>query len=382
MGTPRSLGRMGARSIGLPGLVVLSALLGACRGQTEGTSRRTGRVIYGSDDRIEYFEAAQPERQRAMSSLVALIPKTWIASSRDGLTVDVLTLAQADGLCPGEAFADQPAAAFCSGVLVDWDLVLTAGHCVRYLPLDGFVVVRGYYYAAPNQMTIAPSDVRDVDAIVDEALDPAGSDPRLDFAWVRLAAPVSDPWEPAPIDAHPEAFALDDPVISIGTPGGVPLKVDDGGTIRALRPDQLDYFVADTDTSHGSSGGGAFDQHLALAGVLARGGVDLVTTMDGCQLNARIADGAQAEEQFTYAHRALEHLCAAAPSASTLCRAQCGDPCSALAPQPRNAAGGCTVARHRQDAFMDSVSAAMTMALLALLTRRRRGRCHRPGSVR
>jgi len=64
--------------------------------------------------------------------------------------------------------------------------------------------------------------------------------------------------------------------------------------------------------------------------VLARGGDDLREREDGCLESIR-KPTETAEEQYTYAARALEGLCESGP-ASSLCRSDCGDPCEARAP--------------------------------------------------
>ena len=124
--------------------------------------------------------------------------------------------------------------------------------------------------------------------------------------------------------------------------GGVPLKLDAGGRVRDARADARDYFAASTDTAGGSSGGGAFDGSLALVGVMARGSDDLTSTDEGCARIVHLPDGPDASEQFTYAGRALEGLCAARPKMSTLCRPNCGEPCQASPPPPP--AAGCSIA--------------------------------------
>jgi hypothetical protein len=244
------------------------------------------------------------------------------------------------GLCPGEPFADQPAVAFCTGVLADWDLVLTAGHCVQAYALSDFVVVFGYFYSAPGQLAVQTSDIVEPVDVVGEAIDPQGSDPRLDFAWLRLGRVVSLPRKPAPVYVRPPPLMSDEPIVSIAAGGGIPMKVDADGRVQDPRASSLDYFVAETDTSGGASGGAAFDTSWSLRGVLARGGLDYVTTDAGCRATNYVASGLQAHEQYTYAHRAVEQLCKDQPSASFLCRSDCGNPCQA-ALGPNRSQGGC-----------------------------------------
>ena len=155
----------------------------------------------------------------------------------------------------------------------------------------------------------------------------------------------------------------------MGTGGGVPIKFDAGARIRDLHESAADYFVADVDTSRGSSGAGAFTQEFALLGILVRGAMDFVDREDGCRAtNLETED--HAREHFTYAHRAVSALCANNPQASSLCRPQCGVPCEALPPLEL-AGGGCTLVS--QDPGTSSpFGVGLTMGLVVALHRRRR----------
>ena len=234
---------------------------------------------------------------------------------------------------------DQPAAALCTGILVDQDLVLTADHCVRVLPLADLTVVFGYYYRDAGVLAI--DDTVDIASIVAEELDSDGTTPRLDYAWLRLRARAPASHLPAPIYTQDAPFDVGTPIISIGAGGGIPLKLDSGGEIRDARTDVGDYFVADTDTFGGGSGGGAFDAQMNLLGILARGGTDFVATDAGCNAVVQQPDGSTADEEFTYASRAVEGLCAKDPTASSLCRADCGNLCTAIPPPASD--GGCSI---------------------------------------
>jgi hypothetical protein len=261
------------------------------------------------------------------------------------LTSEVPSWSAAAGLCPGEPFAEQPAAAFCSGVLVDWDLVLTAGHCLRALPLDRFVVVFGYYYEQPEELNFGADDVFEPLEIVSERLDPPGVEPRLDYAWLRLKHPARSPRRPAPGVAAASPRLTGEPLVAISAGGGVPMKLDSGSWLLDPHAPTLDYFTTNTDTSGASSGGGAFDPDGVLLGILARGAPDFLETPEGCATTAYNEDDG-AQEEYTYFHRALAGLCEDAPSASSLCRPACGEPCEALEsnPTPPSVAAGCTMA--------------------------------------
>jgi Trypsin-like peptidase domain len=296
--------------------------------------------VYGSDDRVDYFQLSAAQDQALIAGAgVSLVTKEMLDTTGGDLS-KAPSWAETDGLCPDEPFADQPAAAFCSGVLVDWDLVLTADHCTRVYALSDMKVVFDDFYVAPGQLAQRAQSVYSVAEIVSEALDPQGSVPRLDYAWLRLTEPVRPPRQPVPIYATAAAVQVGDPVISVGTPGGIPVKWDAGGTVQDNRSAYTDYFIADPDNSAGSSGGGAFDSTLTLTGVTARGGTDFTPTPDGCNRTVHQADGQAVQEQFTYASAALQGLCGSAGGAkSSLCRADCGNPCSALPPPPPSPTG-------------------------------------------
>ena len=107
-------------------LLALAALGSACVAGPTPVTTREGAIVYGTDDRVELFEVPDPQAQAVIAgAAVALVPNDVIHST-DGVLARATTWGDADQLCDGEPFAGQPSAAFCSGVLVDWDLVLPA----------------------------------------------------------------------------------------------------------------------------------------------------------------------------------------------------------------------------------------------------------------
>lgn len=306
--------------------------------------------VNGEDDRLDYFELSD-ERLRAgmQRSTVGLTADRLSDLIAAGNTGALPTWGELDQLCAGEPFADQPAAVFCSGVLVDWDLVLTSGHCVDVVPVSSLRVVFGYYYEAEGELAASEDTIYGVSEVITGQDDGLESD-RLDFAWLRLRDAVRPPHHPSPIYAHAPAVDVGDPIINVSAGGGVPLKFDGGGRVQDVRAGVADYFVADTDTSQGSSGSPAYDGDFSVVGTLARGAPDFVPSDQGCLVTGRSLDPAEAIEEFTFAHRAVEALCETGAE-SALCSADCGDPCDAsVTPRPAKLSKdeGCSVGASHQ----------------------------------
>ena len=361
------------------GLVAAALVASGCGApaESEPTGLSTSEIVYGNDDRIEVFQAPAAIQRRTSASVVVLVPRSLLEDTGGKLSA-AATFADSQGMCERERFSQQPSAAFCTGVLVDWDLVLTAGHCADLLSLGEMAIVPGYYYADEQRLlsdTVAPFSVVEV---VAERHDPPTSAVRLDYAWLRLDRPVAAPLAPAPIRRSATPLDVLAPLTAVNAGGGLPLKIDQGGSVRDPRPEALDCFLADTDTLHGASGGAAFDEDLSLVGVMVRGSEDVVWDADeGCWYSFEHLYGSSASEQYTYAHRALEGLCSRGEGVSSLCRSTCEEPCEALARVghveasgdigTRPGAAGCALARHRSG----SRAAFLPLAMLALLACRR-----------
>jgi hypothetical protein len=258
--------------------------------------------VNGVDDRREYFELTEAWQRTALEQFtVALMSDSAAAALTSGHVGELPTWGEINGLCAGEPFGDQPAAAFCSGVLVDWNLVLTSGHCVSGLPQASLRVAFNYFYSSEGELALSEDDVYPVRRVVMAQRDDATPDEgeRLDFGWLELESPAREPHRPAPTYTRSRGASESDRVISIGAGGGVPIKWDEGGRVRYTRSEFDDYLIADTDTSQGSSGGGLFDENLVLLGSLARGAADFVRTDAGCYATSTESDPSAAREQFT-----------------------------------------------------------------------------------
>jgi MYXO-CTERM domain-containing protein len=215
---------------------------------------------------------------------------------------------------------------------------------------------------------MTPGDVAIATQVVAERSRLASGGAELDVAWLRLDREVTA-WPPlAAIRREP--LANQTPLVVVSATAGVPIKIDPGATVSQARSAENDYFVADSDTFHGSSGAGAFDENGALVGILSRGKEDFTSTDAGCNLTLHEPASAAAE-RYSHATQAVATLCASGEGSSALCGLSCPEPC-ADAPRFIAAGGGCAVQSGRTPP--DGVGLLVSASMLAIALRRKRQR--------
>jgi hypothetical protein len=331
---------------------VLVALLAICAcSETAGVDVgvATNAVVYGRDDRVEPHALDDVElRTLAEQRAVAIMFPETISPS---LELNAPSLADTQGLCPGERFGQQPSAAVCSGLLWEPDLVLTAGHCVRNVPCEEMRLVLGYAVQPSGQVEPLHADrvFSCAEVVASKHSSPSEAE-RIDFAWIRLDRAVPEIGKNKAVALREETDRLDpgEPLISFGFPSGLPLKVDNGAMVVDARNATHDYFIATTDSFHGSSGAPVFDAALRLVGVQNRGATDYELVDPGCRKVNVVLEHLLAREETTYAFHAIE----------------------ALPPTQRATAAGCAIA----NVGADRQTAGAPLALLAALALAWRGR--------
>jgi len=280
-------------------------------------------LVYGDDDRREYFEVDEPVwRDRLARSTLAMVHRHLVTMHADGaVSLAEQKYGELHDVCPGEPFWEQPSAPQCSGVLIDRTLMLTAAHCVRNLPCKELRLVSGFYYDAPNELhAIRTEDVYACHSIAVMNYSRVGSSPETEYAVVLLDRPVDSGLEPAPVFLEDEPLEPEQPITIIGHGAGLPSKIDTGGRVADPRTDSLDYFRATFDAFAGNSGSGVYDADGLLRGVFVRGGADYEPTLGTCQTVRRVADEpGLAEEKVTYVARALDDLCSTPLRSSRVC---------------------------------------------------------------
>lgn len=236
-------------------------------------------AIYGNDDRVDYYGADEVSRRLA-DSTAALFNPSKLVSGDGGRTYTLVapTLGDRLNLAEGQNFATQPAGAFCSGVLVGDDLLLTSGHCLAPHPGGGpcrdIKIAFGYVVreAGAFPETISGGDVYGCSRVISSVVDPGRG---RDYALIKLDRKVTGGRVPLAINRG-EPPAPGTAVFTIGSPGGLPLKIAGSARVRSVEAGS-GYFVADLDTFKGNSGSPVFNAStLMIEGLLSKGGTDYV----------------------------------------------------------------------------------------------------------
>lgn len=229
-------------------------------------SQMTPKVIYGDDHRADVYQVTDSRLLDVADSTVALIAKKDMTASGSGFKVNSQSFAKQMGLCSDEPFANQPAAANCSGSLIGEDLVMTAGHCVDSSSCGS------YYFAFNFKMNSATSanvnlsadDVYSCQSVVARELTN-----KQDYAIVKLDRRVRGH---RPLVLAKNNAEVGDDVFVVGHPSGLPTKIAGGAQVRSQAQG---YFVANLDTYGGNSGSAVFSAKTnEVVGILVRGAQD------------------------------------------------------------------------------------------------------------
>lgn len=270
-------------------VTVLTACQATKSNDTLNIEEDSVKVVYGKDSRVDITSVSSNAIENLSKFSVALIRKSQLATSPDGaIELTGKTLQQSGNFCPTEPFIQQRAASFCSGILFRGKYVLTAGHCMNEKTscqdtafVFGYQIPKGspnWNYKVPAKNVFSCRRI-----IAHHFLDGnplvAGNanHVRNDFTVVELDRQVANQGAIAVTASNPKLL---DPVMVIGYPSGLPLKLATGVVIEG-NPNAV-YFRTNLDTYGGNSGSPVFNQNGALEGILIQGHQDYARTSAGC----------------------------------------------------------------------------------------------------
>ncbi|MBI2424553.1 MAG: trypsin-like peptidase domain-containing protein [Candidatus Hydrogenedentes bacterium] len=235
-----------------------------------------GKIVYGTDDRIDVFEETDPARIALADSTCSLLFNNELADNGDG-TFTILTggyVVEGRTACEGERFAFQPTAPFCTGFLVADDIIATAGHCYDSTRINNVRFVFGFRMldAVNVRNVVDASEVYQGVEVLGQMLD---NNSGLDYAVVRVDRTVTAPGA-APLEIRRQGTIANNTAIGvIGYPSGLPEKIAFGANTKVQNNSNPVFFVANLDTYGGNSGSPVFNAATGVVeGILVRGGRD------------------------------------------------------------------------------------------------------------
>jgi Trypsin-like peptidase domain len=270
-------------------MLLAGSILCACSDSSDATGIealsvvRQG-VIYGQDDRVEaldYLDTTLAEGVLARTGV--LVPRSALSRSGADWILSGPSLRDELPLCEGERYVDQLRIASCTAMLVQSDVIMTAGHCMDPELGTDYVFVRGYYLS--DSFPLVPADdVIELERVLSKIDGDLTSLSAPDLAIVRLR--TAQPLPAFDLLGNDANLVAGEQILVAGASEGLPIKIDDGATVFTTHTSG--YFEITSDTFRGSSGSPVFAQDGHLLGMLVGGAADYEWT-DDAQCYRRLA---------------------------------------------------------------------------------------------
>ncbi len=262
-------------------------------------------VVYEDDGRRELIETpVNPMVTAAAPAIAALMPLANLTPVGANFRLPATTFGASYNLCPNERFADQPNPAFCTGFLVEPQVMATAASCIS-TPADcaqTAIVFDFAKTASGVSLDVPGTSVFHCQEIMQRV---QGGPGNPDFVLIHLDTPTSNR---TPLKIRRQGqIATGASVVAVGFPSGLPAKVMDGA--KVMTSDAANsFFATDVDAFAGAAGSPVMaTSDGVVEGILARGGKDY-EVRGGCTAMKHCAAGECAGQEATRAGLLAEFI--------------------------------------------------------------------------
>jgi hypothetical protein len=241
------------------------------------TLLKAAKVLYGPDDRVDFFEEKDTNKIKNALGVVALVRDFDLSQEQDKkFKMSTISFIDAQSLCTSEKFKLQPISSFCSGFAISKNVIVTAGHCIeseddlktirfvfdfKYVAEGSVKTVFEKQLILSGKRIISRINSGNMDYSIIETNEIIPEDRRLKL---NIVSKIKDK----------------ESVYVIGHPAGLPLKIAGGAFVRN-NTDSL-FFSANLDTYGGNSGSPVFNSRTHLVeGILVRGETDFIKSSSG-----------------------------------------------------------------------------------------------------
>lgn len=238
-------------------------------------------IVYGQDNRLEYYQASKEHRKLADSVGGILYSGSYLEVGANRIMLKPHSIKRTMRLCNSESFKSQSNPFSCTFFLVGKDKVVTAGHCASKknvcsemkFVFDYSVIAKD---SKPGNL-ISKNRVYSCKKILEQKLIHKEGEPKMDYAYIQLDREVKGrkPLRLRKKKSKIPALKKDTKLLVIGHPSGLPVKIASGA--KVLDNTKKEYFLANLDTFGGNSGSPVFNlEEQIVEGILVRGQKDYV----------------------------------------------------------------------------------------------------------
>ena len=246
-------------------------------------------VQYGQDSRTELLQHSDSRLKEMAASVAILVHSQQVNISEKSVSLDGYTLNEMGELgwlvegvnapiCSGELFASQPAPGFCTGFLVEDNILVTAGHCLQKAPCSDTRIVFGFYLNSNNTLTtLKADDVFSCAQVIAQEI-PTQENDYMDYAIIKLDRSTGRKGLDFSTEDHIE---MQMNVAVLGHPSGLPMKIASEAFVISNDSSEP-FFVTNLDTFGSNSGSPVINTATYLVeGILVRGANDYILSDDG-----------------------------------------------------------------------------------------------------